>query len=643
MTNSKFLYVLPDSESGNKSLKLCVDFDATSPQPHFKRNDYLLISQSLEHQWVGQIADVERIICPMGQYSDNTLEYLRRQVLAPDNVRPLRIVRIFEVRIIGQYFDGELDVPVNNILPGAVASKLDELRIRNLINIPSLKSYEDGSKNVVGIIENAENIPLTFDSSILTDHIGVGGASGRGKSNLNENLIWIAHKEGCCVIQHDAKPDFRYIDKANTDPHPAVRANWKRFAMYGLEPKGAKQVFRIAIANHLPLPDVKVDMVLGFNASDLDAELLAQLLCPGTDTASMNAQDNLAKAIYGLKRHSYTLDNIIAEVEQRNRDDEAAQQRYQVAELIHSATVESILRKINANRKRLDWLDTVGKQVSRTDISRNRHLASSAVNMRVERFDAKKIFAPGRIVVIDYGNISENDENSYAIILEYILRQAHTYVLQSDVNIVEMIDEAHRVFNNKSRRASALIQTFTKYAREGRVKGHWMIVSTQLFSDIDEEVRENLNTRFVMQQNTRDAAKIATENMGADFIDPVLSLGKGKCLVKTNESQAVLQVAIAPSPFELMRKDNRDNRGYYQAPKIADNNNVQQSDYEGNVSKNTEVQEDGSLETFSTKHSDTITSLPPNVIESVPSNFPHPSDAPVTDNLEPNNLDDIPF
>ena len=48
----------------------------------------------------------------------------------------------------------------------------------------------------------------------------------------------------------------------------------------------------------------------------------------------------------------------------------------------------------------------------------------------------------------------------------------------------------------------ALIKSFTKFAREGRVKGHWMIVSTQLFSDIDSEVRENLNTRFVLRQNT---------------------------------------------------------------------------------------------------------------------------------------------
>ncbi|ACB53135.1 hypothetical protein cce_3787 [Crocosphaera subtropica ATCC 51142] len=46
----------------------------------------------------------------------------------------------------------------------------------------------------------------------------------------------------------------------------------------------------------------------------------------------------------------------------------------------------------------------------------------------------------------------------------------------------------------------------------------------------------------------------------------MISLGKGKCLVKTNESQAVLQVAIAPSPFELMRDDNRNKKGVYQAP-----------------------------------------------------------------------------
>lgn len=575
MTDGEFLYVLPDSEQGDKSLKICVDFDASSPQPKFKRNDYVLLAQSDIHQWVGQIADVERIVCPMGQYSDNTLEYLRRQVLAPDTVRPLRIVRLFEVRIIGQYFNGELDVPINNILPGAKVSKLDENRIRDLINIPRLKKYQDETQNVVGLIQNAENIPLTLDTSIFTDHIGVGGASGQGKSNLNENLIAIAQKEDCCIIQHDAKPDFRYIEKANTDQHPAVQANWKEFSRYGLTAKGADQVFRIGIANNLPLSDVKVDMILGFNASDLNPELLAQILCPGTDTAAINAQDNLAKAIYGLRqrRNGYKLSDIIQEVRNRNQDAPSAQSGYQEEDLIHPLTMASILRKIQANRTRLSWLDTVGQPVTRQDgagsnggASKSRHFASSTTSIIVESFASEKIFEKGRIVVIDYGDLSQTDENSYAIILEYILRKAHEFALGSDLNIVEMIDEAHRVFNNASRRASALVRTFTKFAREGRVKGHWMIVSTQLFSDIDNEVRENLNTRFVLRQNTREAAKIATENMGGDFVDAVLSLGKGRCLVKTNESQAVLQVAIAPSPFELMRKDNRDEKGFYKAP-----------------------------------------------------------------------------
>lgn len=567
--NGELLYVLPDADQGDKSVKLCIDFDASSPQPKFKRNDYVLITQitqSEQHQWVGQIADVERIICPMGQYSDNTIEYLRRQVLAPSTVRPLRIVRLFEVRVIGQYIDGELDVPLNNILPGALVSKLDEDRIRNLINIPQIKKYADDSKNVVGIIQNAENIPLTLDASILTDHIGVGGSSGQGKSNLNENLVAIAQKEECCVIQHDAKPDFRYIDKANTDSHPAIKANWDKFKEYGLKPRGADNVFRIAIANHLPLNDVKVDMILGFNASDLNPELLSQLLCPGTEQSAMNAQDNLVKAIYGLKRRSYTLDDIIKEVEARNEDEQDAQKRYKPADRIHKATVDNILRRIKTNRKRLNWLDTVGNQVNTKSPEKNRYLASSKQNKKVESFKAEDIFQKNRIIVIDYGDISQEDENSYAIILEYILRQAHEYVLKSDFNIVEMIDEAHRVFDNSSRRASALVKTFTKFAREGRVKGHWMIVSTQLFSDIDEQVRENLNTRFVLKQNTREASKIATENMGTDFIDSVLKLGKGKCLVKTNESQAVLQVTIAPSPFELMRKDNRDEKGFYKQP-----------------------------------------------------------------------------
>ena len=89
----------------------------------------------------------------------------------------------------------------------------------------------------------------------------------------------------------------------------------------------------------------------------------------------------------------------------------------------------------------MPWLDAVGRE-------------TSVDNKKVHQFD----FAvdKGRILVIDY---SQMDDLSYALLLSYVLSICkEKRDKRMGVGIVQMVDEAHRIFDNESRHSDTLAQ-----------------------------------------------------------------------------------------------------------------------------------------------------------------------------------------
>ena len=119
-----------------------------------------------------------------------------------------------------------------------------------------------------------------------------------------------------------------------------------------------------------------------------------------------------------------------------------------------------------------------------------------------------------------------------------------------------MVDEAHRIFDNDSRHSSALERAFERVMREGRSVDHSIILSLQNTSQIPQRVMNNLNTKFVMRQNSKAEADAATQTMGKEFSPQAMRLDTGQALVAIYESKATVLAQMAPSPFDLMRTDN---------------------------------------------------------------------------------------
>jgi hypothetical protein len=257
----------------------------------------------------------------------------------------------------------------------------------------------------------------------------------------------------------------------------------------------------------------------------------------------------------------YTPDLILEEVRRRND----ANAGVPLHEAIHELTARSIVRKVAGRRRAYPWLDAVGLSLSPQPSNRFRGSRLDAARQRVVKpFNLAGLVAPGRVLVIDY---SQMEDQSYAVLLSYFLRECQRFRKQPAAaggplrpGVVQLVDEAHRVVDNRSRHGPVLANAFGRVMREGRSVDHSIILSLQNASQIPPRVMNNLNTKIVMRQNSKAEADAATETMGRDFGAQAMRLGTGHALVSLHESRATVLAQMAPSPFELMRTDNASRR-----------------------------------------------------------------------------------
>ena len=523
--------------------------------------DYVRIDQADGASWIGQIVQPNQNISTVGDPLDPTILHGLELMQHSANVQAVESVQVFDILILGQYEREarQLSTPRLRPLPGAKVERLSSTEVAALIELPRQQKHADGSTNVIGELLNAKDVVLCVDGLKFNYHIMVAGGTGSGKSNVAANLVLQGTQYGKCVLVHDAKPDYGLIDRANTDAR--VSRIWPRFEPFGLKPRGAVNVIRIGF--HGKCDPTLVDEVVGFRSCDFNPGMLAGLFFPGSSTAEQNAYEGFAMAAFSLRqdseqgnRKAFTLDDILAEVDRRDLDNGNVAPR----EAIHHLTAVSIARKVGSRRAAYPWLDAVDKQVSGGGQGRFRSGTLDRNGQRkVSAFSLEAVVQARRIVVLNYQDM---DEGSYAVLVSYFLRQCQSYrrkaVSASHVErpgIVQLVDEAHRIFDNESRHGGSLGNAFERVMREGRSVDHSIILSLQNASQIPPRVMNNLNTKIVMRQNGREEADAATQTMGKEFAVQAMRLGTGHALVSMHESRATVLVQMAPSPFELLRSD----------------------------------------------------------------------------------------
>jgi hypothetical protein len=544
----------------------------------FSLFDYVRIRQPDGKEWIAQIIQPNQNISTVGNRLDPTILHGLRLMQSHPDVQSVQSVQVFDLLILGEYKDGQMLTPRLRPLPGSVVTKLNARETAGVIEVPGVAEHEDGSRNVIGELLNADGVPLCLDESKFNYHVMIAGGTGSGKSNVAANLIDQAARCGKCVLVHDAKPDYGLIRQPNTDPR--VGGLWQRFEDYHLFPHGAADVRRIGFFGKCD-PDA-VDEVVGFRCSDFSPEMLAGLFFTGTEMSEQNGFEGFVGAADALHQQTqlerlrdYTLDLILQEVRRRND----ANTGVPLHEAIHELTARSILRKVSGRRRAYPWLDAVGQPLQAGPSNRYRgSRLDSARHRTVAPFNLSALVAPGRVLVIDY---SQMEDQSYAVLLSYFLRECQRFRKQPAPaggaprpGVVQLVDEAHRVVDNRSRHGPVLANAFGRVMREGRSVDHSIILSLQNASQVPARVMNNLNTRIVMRQNSKAEADAATETMGRDFAAQAMRLGTGHALVSLHESRATVLAQMAPSPYELMRTDNAARRaataeGLGRTPRLA--------------------------------------------------------------------------
>lgn len=523
------------------------------------------VGVATDQLWIAQIVQPNQNISTVGGRLDPTILHGLQLMQRHDDVQAVQSVQVFDLLILGQYDGAQLLTPRLRPLPGAAAEPLTAADVSKVIEIPALLMADDGDErrsNVIGELLNAHGVPLCISDRLLNYHIMVAGGTGSGKSNAAANLVDQALHFGKLVIIHDAKPDYSRVAQANTDLH--VQPLWPRFEPYELRPRGARGLKRIGF--HGACNPADVDVVVGFRASDFLPDLLAGLFFPGSTPAENNAFEALAGVAHFFREQlrdgslqTYSMQDILAEV--RRRFEPPTRNKYEPGQQIHEATGPNVLRKVAARRRSMPWLDAVGTPIAhrnRRSAGGSSRLGSSLLDRptegQVQAFDMEAYAQTGTLLVIDY---SRMDDQSYALLLSYFLRKAQKYRKdRRPVGIVQLVDEAHRIFDNDSRHSGTLARAFERVMREGRSVDHSIVLSLQNASQVPPRVMNNLNTKIVMRQNSKHEADAATETMGKDFAVQSMRLGTGHALVSLFEARAVVLAQMAPSPYELLRTDN---------------------------------------------------------------------------------------
>ena len=448
-----------------------------------------------------------------------------------DNVQAVKSVQIYGIQLMGYDENNSMQTSRTRPLPGSVATKLSSERTLTILNLPE---YNENHPNAIGELLVADNVPVTIRSNIFNHHIMVAGGTGSGKSNVAANLVAQAAKMGKCVIIHDAKPDYKKIKNENSDPN--VGCMWKLAKTYGIAPQAAQNVVRVGF--HGKCNNNEVDHVLTLSTMDFQKDALAEIFFPrkGEELQYENFLDALYK-----KEGKYTLDNIINNIDNNDK--------------LNDANKMAILRKVSARKRKMPWLnDSV--LPARQDIMKST-LDDNSTKHR-DGNEIAQMFGTGKIIVVDY---SQMDEEDYALILSFFLKLCHQFreKHKGEFGIVQLIDEAHRIFDNQSNHGGSLAASFARTMREGRTLDHSIVLSLQSASLIPGNVRTNLNSRFIMRQNSKYDSDAATETLPKSFSASSMRLGTGHALVAMHESPAVVLAQMFPSPYELMRTDNAGN------------------------------------------------------------------------------------
>jgi len=436
--------------------------------------------------------------------------------------------------------DGVVRGIVRRPIAGSMGRRAKEEEVWKYLNIPSALRREKNilMNNVIGKISGMD-IKIAIDDKRFFYHMLVAGATGSGKSNTLSNIIKAAQFHKMCVVVFDHKPDYQDVHIPNTE-------EWLFAKHKDIKPFGLPDVNYYALYSDKDDGQKTEEKPIAIRASNLDPQMLATTLFyrPSEDLAAETFGQLLVNYAAEKNGKHWLLSEFTSWVSTK------AKERDGFADYFggHSPNRRTIETAYKIARRTPQWIDSLEENPKGRGV-----LDSEGDNTPDGYFDPIEAIKPGHVVVIRV--TSEGRE--YGLFVSYILRRLYEMRRDNAVTcpIACMIDEAQDIFEGSRLLQEVAVYSINEYVRKGRSKKLSFIFSVQSAGQIPEKILQNLNSRIIHRQNSREELRNVIPHASQELVQTALSFGAGEALVSLFESGAVLHAEMFPSPFELTKSE----------------------------------------------------------------------------------------
>lgn len=441
----------------------------------------------------------------------------------------IRDIHIYVVRLHGMRQSDDLSSVTVRPNIGTTYRPATADEVRRFVGLPSGEGAIP-----IGHLMNSD-IPLCLTRGILKTHILVAGSTGSGKTHTCAQIVNAANELGACVIILDPKPDYQFIDS----PDEGGR-HLEDVLFFSLSEAG-----RVRSEHEEDLISVQT--------SDLDAKMLAG-------------------AVYHLPSDITHLANIayLLELFREKKEGEDGWTWGQFCswaktvvsipetwggEKLNVNTKDALMRRLTPRQYPIPkWVDRVipyQRGSGKTHASVLGYVDDSLGGGRCESFALKSLVEPGRVIVIRVPP-SESGSREYALLLDYLRREAYELRPENMTPVLFLADEAADLFRGTSTFVDTVKRVLDDAIRKGRSQNIGFVLAVQNAGVLPPEILNNLLTQFLgRHQNIDGVSKACGGVFDKELLSLLYTLAPGEFLVSINGTKAPVQAKINRSPFKL--------------------------------------------------------------------------------------------
>lgn len=386
-------------------------------------------------------------------------------------------VYLAKATVIGKRDEnGLLTVPKTPFVPGENVFRADSEIVTEALGLENEGAY-------IGLLkDNDISVNLDFNS-LIQKHCCILAKTGSGKSYTAGVLVEELLEKNVPLFIIDPHGEYSKMVHSNDDSDEK-----EKMKNFGIKPKGYGNKIKLYVPPNSPFTD-KSDGLLRLDGLNLTAEEIIEL----TGITNSSAQAILHQAIKNLKGKTYTIEDIISEIE----------------EMKHNSkwTVLGSLEKITDS-------GLFGKDATPIHI----------------------LLQNGKAVVLDMRGTPPEHQD---LIVSRVCSQLFELRKRGEVPAgMIVLEEAHNFIPERGFGKAVSTQVLRTIASEGRKFGLGLLVISQRPARIDKNVISQCNTQIILKvtnPNDINAIKRGVEGLTSDTVEEIKRLPPGTGMIISPE------------------------------------------------------------------------------------------------------------